>query len=415
MPEENNNPALSNCRAVVIWIDWYSYHLARFRGLQTAFGSNGEVYGIELVGGIGVHKGYNFREGVPRSLPVETLFPHKSWHEAGKLSLSVAVWHRLSALNPEMVLVPGYYTLPAITAAAWCRVKGRVSVLMTETTAADHARKGWRERLKSLLIRSLFGWAVTGGVAHERYLLQLGFPQNRIVHFYDVVGNSHIQQDVQEIRERTSVSQHALPEEYFLFVGRLAPEKNVLGLLEAWLQYRASGGRWSLVLAGDGPDGEALKKLVSDSPYANDVRFMGHRSSRELLPAFAFAKTFVLPSTREPWGLVVNEAMAANLPVIVSSRCGCAEDLVRHGDNGFLFNPTQGNELVGFLTAMSCCSDEERTRMGRSSLQHIARFTPQNLGQQIVAIADSVKRTVSGSESRATTRALEQAPSRGEY
>lgn len=398
----------AKCRAVVIWIDWYSYHVARFKGLQAAFGMNGEVHGIELIGGVGVHKGYNFREGV-QGLPVETLCATKGWHDASKVALSIALVRRLSKLSPNLVLVPGYYTLPAIAAAIWCKTTGRISVLMTETTAADHVRKEWREQLKSLLIRSLFDWAVTGGAAHDRYLLQLGFSQQRIAHFYDVVGNRHIQESVSDIRRNSSSLQHGLPDHYFLFVGRLAPEKNVIGLLDAWLAYRDCGGGWSLVIAGDGPDGPALKERLKASAYNSHVCFLGHRSARELLPVYAFASTFVLPSKREPWGLVVNEAMAASLPVIVSKRCGCAEDLVRPGQNGFVFDPSHPAILTDQLLLMSSYPEEERNRMGRVSLTLIERYTPQNFGQQIVGIADGTVRkernakvvTIMGSATRA--------------
>jgi len=382
----------ARCRAVVIWIDWYSYHVSRFKGLQAAFGTNGEVYGIELVGGAGVHKGYNFREGV-QGLPVETLCSTKSWHDASKLALSITLVRRLSKLNPKLVLVPGYYTLPAIAAAIWCKTTGRISVLMSETTAADHVRKEWREKLKSTLIRSLFDWAVTGGAPHDRYLLQLGFSQQRIAHFYDVVGNRHIHESVSEIRLKSSPTQHGLPHRYFLFVGRLAPEKNVSGLLEAWLAYRRCGGEWSLVIAGDGPDRSFLKERLEASVDKKSVLFLGHRSARELLPVYAFASTFVLPSKREPWGLVVNEAMAANLPVIVSKRCGCAEDLVRTGLNGFVFDPSNPEMLTDQLLLMSSYSEQERDRMGNVSFSLIERYTPQNFGQQIVGIADGFVRS----------------------
>lgn len=377
------------CLVAVIWIDWYAYHLARFKGLQSAIGSNGEVHGIELVGGVGVHKGYNFRVGMPEGLPVETLRPRDSWLQTGKLSLSILLVRRLRALDPAVALIPGYYTLPAVAAALWCKWNHRTSVLMTETTATDHVRKGWRERLKSRLIRTLFDWAVTGGKAHDRYLLQLGFPEKRIAHFYDVVGNAHIRDGVASLRSRTSSQLHGLPENYFLFVGRLSPEKNVTGLLRSWLAYRAAGGTWSLLLAGDGPDAEALRQLASSSDYSADVHFLGHRSARELLPVYAFAKAFVLPSTREPWGLVVNEAMAASLPVIVSNRCGCAEDLVQQGRNGFVFDPADDAELTEHLLLVSTLTDQARESFGKRSLERITLFSPQNFGREIAAILDA--------------------------
>ena len=201
----------ARCRAVVIWIDWYAYHLARFAGLQSAFGTNGEVVGIELVGGIGVHTGLKFREDRSAELPIETLLPNASWKEASKFGLAWRVWRRLSDLNPEVVLVPGYYTLPAVAAALWARLHGRRSVLMTESTAFDHTRTGWKERLKGWLIRALFGRAVTGGSAHRAYLELLGFPMHQVRGLYDVVDNSGIAERTTWLREVSSPEGEGLP------------------------------------------------------------------------------------------------------------------------------------------------------------------------------------------------------------
>ena len=203
------------CLVAVIWIDWYAYHLARFAGLQKTFGYSGEVSGIELVGGVGVHDGLKFREGLPQDLPVETLMPDSSWKDASKLRLASLVWQRLNVLNPQLVLVPGYYTLPAIAAALWAKLHGRVSILMTESTAEDHHRVSSKELLKSSIIRKLFDWAVTGGRAHVRYLTQLGFREERIVSFYDVVDNETLSIRTDTLRRKHAASFN-LPETYFL-------------------------------------------------------------------------------------------------------------------------------------------------------------------------------------------------------
>lgn len=376
------------CRAAVLWIDWYAYHLARFRGLQAAFGANGEVVGVELVGGVGVHAGLTFREGLPTTLPVHTLFPGAGWAETGKLALARAVWRKLGELDPELVLVPGYYNLPAVAAALWARLHRRRSVLMTESTAFDHTRRGWKELLKGALLRLLFDAAVTGGSAHRSYLRQLGFPAEQVRGFYDVVDNRGIASRVRQMRSGSDAQAHGLPEHFFLFVGRLSPEKNADGLLRAWIAYRSAGGTWPLVLVGDGPEATALAAAAKNSAYARDVHFAGHKSSGELAPFQAFASCFVLPSTREPWGLVVNEAMAANLPVIVSGRCGCAEDLVAEDRNGFIFDPSHTDELTACLRAMEALPASERERMGAISAKRIAAFSPENFGAEVRSLLE---------------------------
>ncbi|MFT4112066.1 glycosyltransferase family 4 protein [Silvibacterium sp.] len=379
------------CRAVVLWIDWYPYHVARFKGLQRAFGGTSAVRGIEFVGGIGVHAGLKFREEIPEDLPVDTLLPRSSWRESSKIALALAAWRRLSELNPELVLVPGYYTLPAVAAAMWARVHRRISVLMTESGSGDHVRVPWKEKAKSLAIRSLFDWAVAGGTAHVRYLESLGVKSDRILNFYDVVDNDELCRRTAGLRRTSNAEAYKLPAKYFLYVGRLAPEKNVAGLIRAWQVYREQGGNWPLVLVGDGAEGPALRELAAQSPFAKDVIFVGHKKSQEALPYFSFAACFVLPSVREPWGLVVNEAMAASLPLIVSKKCGCAEDLVREGQNGFLYDPEFDTELTVALTKMEALSSDEWNDMRRASSELIQRFSPDNFGNEIARLSTLVQ------------------------
>jgi glycosyltransferase involved in cell wall biosynthesis len=100
----------------------------------------------------------------------------------------------------------------------------------------------------------------------------------------------------------------------------------------------------------------------------------------ELLPYFAHAKCFIHASTTEQWGLVVNEAMAAGLPVIVSNRCGCFEDLVVTGVNGFGFNPENQEELTNLMSKMSSV-DVDLESMGKASLQHIEKYSPDYFAQ----------------------------------
>lgn len=383
--------SVSRCRVAVIWIDWYPYHVARFRGLASAPALRGGVVGIEMVGGVGVHKGLKFREELPSDLAVQTLMPEASWLDANKLELAKRVWQKLTELNPEVVLVPGYYTLPAVAAALWARVHGRRSVLMTESTAGDHKRSWWKELPKRLALRALFGWAVTGGRAHVSYLRQLGFPASRIVGCYDVVDNEMFRVGAEQFRLDPGTA--PAPSPYFLYVGRLAEEKNVVGLLNSWTQYRKQGGSWPLVLCGDGPERATLEATAARTAYGAQVHFPGLKTSRELLPFYAHAGCFVLPSTREPWGLVVNEAMAAGLPVLASNRCGCAVDLVQEGESGFTFDPEDAAALTGLLLTMDQKTAAERAAMGVRSAEIIRGFSPQGFGEAIASITPTDARS----------------------
>ena len=396
----------TSCRVVVIWIDWYAYHVARFRGLEAAPTLAGKVVGLELVGGIGVHAGLKFREQLPPELAIETLEPESNWAQAGKLRLGCRLWARLSELEPEVVLVPGYYTLPAVAAALWAKLHRSASVLMTESTAYDHPRVGWKEWAKGLLLRALFDWAVAGGKEHRAYLTQLGFPAERTAHFYDVVDNELFAQGTDALRSSHLGTDFALPSgPYFVYVGRLAEEKNVSRLVDSWVAYRHAGGTWPLVLVGDGPLNSSLRKGAADSGFGGEIFFPGLKTSRALLPYYAFAGCFVLPSTREPWGLVVNEAMASGLPVLVSDRCGCAVDLVEPGRNGFVFPPLDGVALTMRMHQISSLSPAELEAMRAESRRRVKVYSPQNFGLEIARIASS-----QGAEHRAPAGSGNQQP-----
>lgn len=375
-------------RIVVIWIDWYPYHVARFRGLLEHQDIGDSVVGIELVGGVGVHAGLKFRETLPPGMPIQTLLPESNWKEAGQLKLAVALWRRLDHLSPDVVLVPGYYTLPALAAALWARLHDRKGVLMTESTRADHQRVWWKEASKSLLIRSLFDWAVSGGKAHREYLADLGFPEDRIARFYDVVDNDFYRRQCALYRQQ-SPNHFSLPSNpYFLYVGRLASEKNVDGLLDAFITYRERGGTWSLVLVGDGPDAATLKQAAANSPFREAIYFPGQKTSADLPLFYAFAGCFVLPSTREPWGLVVNEAMASGLPIIVSSRCGCVPDLMLQGETGLIFDPANPTALTDSLIAIGTSTQERLASMSAMAANQVSLYSPAAFAREIAAIAE---------------------------
>jgi 1,2-diacylglycerol 3-alpha-glucosyltransferase len=371
----------------VIWIDWYSYHVSRFRALLEHASFDRKVTGIELVGGCGVHRGMQFRDSERAGLPIFSLFPDADWDQTGQMKLAWAVWKKLNQFSPSSVLVPGWYTAPAIAAALWARVHGRRSILMSETTEQDHNRVWWKESIKRFLIRLLFDFGVAGGKPHIRYLTQLGLPAHRIARYYDVVDNQFYQQQTDQAREFSSHSQIAdLPRNYFLYVGRLAPEKNVQATLQAFAKYRQSGGTWSFVFVGDGSERPALERQSQELGVAEHVLFAGLKTSKETIAYYAFAGCFVLPSIREPWGLVVNEAMASGLPLIVSNRCGCAEDLVEHGSNGYLFDPANDGDLVDRMLTVSTSSEAALGAMRRRSREIISDYSPEHWASEVARV-----------------------------
>src|SRR5204863_8413601 len=107
---------------------------------------------------------------------------------------------------------------------------------------------------------------------------------------------------------------------------------------------------------------------------------------------YALANAFVNPSKVEQWGLVVNEAMASGLPVMVSNRCGCVPELVREGINGYTFDPGYQRELCQRMTEMSNSPESELTRFGDESRKIVSNFGPERFATGLVQ-ASEVART----------------------
>ncbi len=370
-------------KILVMWSDWGEYHAARFRALVSHPIVGEMVIGVEIVGGTGTHSNFPWRFTDRDNLPLTTLFPASNLRDLGLAKIAGKVWRYLNLVRPRVVVVPGYATVPALTTALWGRIGGARTILMTESTSIDHERNAAKEIVKKALVKLLFDCAIVGGCRSRAYAEKLGIDPARIGLFHNVVGNREFEVGCADIQHQRQPSSYGLPEKYFLFVGRLAPEKNVNGLLAAFAAYRERGGAWDLVIVGDGPLSPDVR---ASAARIAGVTMVGFRRGKELLPYYAFASCFVLPSTREPWGLVVNEAMASGLPVLVSSACGCVEDLVAPDRNGWIFNASDKADLCGLLCRMEALSEAEREAFGLQSREIIGGFTPDKFASEIVRL-----------------------------
>ncbi len=360
-----------NERVAVIWTSFGPYHLARIQAMKACF----DVRAIELASD---ERLYRWWRGAPDASSYT--LTQGAWEDQGKIVVTGKLWRLLDNLQPTVILVPGYASLPALCAAAWGRIHGAKTILMSESNYEDHPRGVLSELLKRTLVTLLFNGGVAGGRRAASYLRRLGVPQEKIASAYDVVDNRYFASQAARHRDDAGESGR-LP--YFLFVGRLAPEKNISILLQAHVQYLASGGIWPLVIVGDGPLREQLHEQARTQIQSGKVIFAGHKNIHELPGFYAFAGCFVLPSIREPWGLVVNEAMASGLPIIASSRCGCCDDLVENGVNGFVIDPRNPSALAAVLERVSGMPKEERMRMAARSLAIIHGYSPERWASEI--------------------------------
>jgi 1,2-diacylglycerol 3-alpha-glucosyltransferase len=139
---------------------------------------------------------------------------------------------------------------------------------------------------------------------------------------------------------------------------------------------------WDLVLLGDGPPREDINRELITLNLQNCVLLPGFKQYDELPVYYGLANAFVHASLSEPWGLVVNEAMASGLPVIVSKHCGCARDLVIEGENGFQFDPTHARALSDLMCRIIIMPQTQLTEMGENSRRIVQKFSLESFGRQ---------------------------------
>jgi glycosyltransferase involved in cell wall biosynthesis len=321
----------------------------------------------------------------PEGFKVVTLFSAGSNPDEKKRELVQRMNSALDECGPQAVFVPGWYFPAALAALSWCSMRNVPAILMSESTAWDEKRQWWKEWIKQRLL-SLYSGALVGGTPQRDYVVQLGMSVDRVRPGYDAVDNEYFRQSAKKIRAQTleSDGREVSSSNYFLASARFIEKKNLSRLLQAYALYREQNtAPWSLVLLGDGPLRDSLRSRISSLNLQGHVRLPGFIQYSDLPAHYALAGAFIHASTTEQWGLVVNEAMASSLPVLVSNRCGCATDLVEDGRNGFTFDPFNINDLAGLMKRISSMETEARKAMGGESGKIVAEWGPERFADGI--------------------------------
>ena len=328
----------------------------------------------------------------PREFDRVTLFDDISDDRRPKRALlREKMTKALREADPVVAMIPGWATPASLIALEWCLQNQRPAVVMSESNAFDEKRYALAESIKRIVV-SLFSAGLAGGQLQMEYLIALGLPRNRVFTGYDVVDNEYFRQNGEKVRSQASEARrkYGLPENYFLASARFVLKKNLPTLIRAYARYRqlagnrddgqrtSHNGPWDLVLLGDGLLRADLCRLISDLRLDGHVHLPGFVQYRELPAYYALADVFVHASITEQWGLVVNEAMATGLPVIVSNRCGCVPDLVVEGKNGFTFDPKSVKSLGKLMLDMCRLSKRRLEEMRGESRRIIEGFTPSH-------------------------------------
>ncbi len=375
-------------RVVLLFLRFGPYHLARLEAAGKQFAANGgELVGIEIARRSHAYAWRPVGEG--RDFRKITLFDGHAHEEIGKGAVRRAVNDILTETDPDVVALPGWSVRESLTAQRWCLARRVPTVMMSESARGDFARRWWSERVKQGVVRCCSAGLV-GGQRHAEYMVELGMDRARVFLGYDVIDNDYFRSRADAARQQDALlrERHKLPRRYFLASSRFVPKKNLGRLLAAYARYRRQAGAraWDLVLCGDGPLRGELEALTDRMGLCASVHFPGFVQYDELPVYYGLASAFVHVSTVEQWGLVVNEAAAVGLPLLVSERCGCVPELVIEGRNGRVLDPFDEAGMAGAMLNLSGDPDGA-VRMGLESQSIIKEFSPRRFADGLVSAA----------------------------
>ena len=284
------------------------------------------------------------------------------------------IWREVSRGGFDALVVHGHTPAAALIAVAAAKWAGLPVFARGETHLG--LRRGLLKRLVRKPLMSAFYRSLSGvlsiGTANAAFYRAIGMPEERIFSMPYTVDNARFSKSSQLPNEQRSEVRATLgvtdDDPIVLYAAKLHARKHPDDVLRAAASLRDRGVRFHVVMVGSGEMTAELVSLATRLGLEN-VHFHGFANQSVLPQIYGAADVFVLPSESEPWGLAVNEAMCAALPIVASAEVGCVADLVRAGVNGQTFAAGDVEDLANALHPI-LVDREIRKRMSAASRDH---------------------------------------------
>lgn len=369
-----------------MWTNFLPYHVARIRHLRNRLQSLGwSLTAIEVASKDAL---YPFPEDTSkRENDYICLFSGESYRELSPYIIHRKAVRVLESIQPDAVIAPSTPFPSGMASVKYCFDHDKLCIMMDDAWEYSDKRGFIVTATKKIIHRNVDA-AFIPAPSHTSYYIRMGFPPERIFYGVDVVDNDFFSAAAETARGQAGALRRALnlPSKYFIFVGRFIARKGITTLLEAYRRYSESAqeNAWGLVLVGDGDERQHCEEAMHGFP---GVRFVGSQFGEQLCTYYGLASAFILPSTVETWGLVANEALASQLPVIISKGCGAGRALVEEGNNGWTFDPGDSGTLSRLMLELTKMPAERLLAMGLRSKEIIAGFSLDTFADSVVSAA----------------------------
>lgn len=339
----------------ILFAQFAAYHVDRCEAVAARFAGRAEVLAVEVATTSATYA-WEASGSVSGARKI-TLFPGQSYDQ---VAWPRRLWRQLKALwRCDSVLIGIGYNEPDVIVLSWLLTLIGVRVLvLSESKFDDKPRRLLAELAKGLVLLP-YRAAIVGGHRHIAYFRFLGFHRRRVLPGYDTVGLARVRA-MGGGELAPGGAPHA--ERDFVFVGRFVDKKNLIELIEGYALYADAAGAAArrLVLIGSGPEEAAMRQRAGELGVLDRIEFPGFLGAEAVARRVARSLALCLPSREEQWGLVVNEALAFGLPVIVSPAVGSGDLLVRNLLNGYVVELGRPAGLAAAMAALA--GDEGRWR-----------------------------------------------------
>ncbi|MFT4637738.1 MAG: glycosyltransferase involved in cell wall biosynthesis [Verrucomicrobiales bacterium] len=260
--------------------------------------------------------------------------------------------------RPKVAFVGGYdrpeSMLTTLLGRLW-RCKTGVWNDSKFNDAESYGKSIWLELIKSFMVARYHFYLCPGRDSVDYHRFLGGRKKLALSRSWDVVDNKSIGRLANDSEHDEAIEEALqVSGEYFLMPVRFVEKKNSMGVIDAYAQYhqRLKERAIPLVICGKGPQEEMMRQRISDRRMENYIRLVPWLAYEQVPRASRRSRAVLLASTHDQWGMIVNEALAAGAPVLVSNRCG-AHELVRNHVNGFTFDPYDMEHLGRLFDVMT--------------------------------------------------------------
>lgn len=296
----------------------------------------------------------------------------------------------LLRLNPDVVLSGGY--APAnLCAWIYCRLFRKKYVGWGELSFHDAASDSpIRKRLRQILIRRSSGAIASSKEAREVFI-QYGAQSDRVLTAPMPIDVDYYHKRTKSFRqsEACTARRSGYPGPVLLSIGQLIHRKGYLEMFRIYERIRERRSDVSLLIAGEGPERplyeEEVKKRGLDRVY-----FLGYQQRDQLPELFAIADLFVFHTLFDPFGAVLSEAMAAEVPVVSSIHAAATWEWIDEGVTGFRIDPRETDASADILLKILERAPEERRAIGIRGYERIKECTPKNIAFEMVRFMKSL-------------------------